>query len=177
MEASHCTNLPGSCTCAAPGLTLPVFEYDHTFGHSITGGYVYRGAAIPALQGLYIYNDFQDGGFWTIRVTAGVAQEWTDRTQELVLPSGAEPANISAFGEDSEGELYLSDFFAGTIYKIVPHVNCGPDFNRNAVLEVQDIFDFLNGWFADEPRADFNGGGLAVQDIFDFLNAWFAGCT
>jgi hypothetical protein len=53
---------------------------------------------------------------------------------------------------------------------------CLADFNDNGGLEIQDIFDFLNGWFAGNPRADFNGGGLAVQDIFDFLNAWFAGC-
>jgi ELWxxDGT repeat protein len=53
---------------------------------------------------------------------------------------------------------------------------CRADFNTSGVLEVQDIFDFLNAWFAGQNRADFNGGGLAVQDIFDFLNAWFAGC-
>jgi hypothetical protein len=41
---------------------------------------------------------------------------------------------------------------------------------------VQDIFDFLNAWFAGSPSADYNGGGLSVQDIFDYLNAWFAGC-
>jgi hypothetical protein len=42
---------------------------------------------------------------------------------------------------------------------------------------VQDIFDFLNGWFAGAAAADFNRDGvIAVQDIFDFLNAWFAGC-
>ncbi len=53
---------------------------------------------------------------------------------------------------------------------------CLPDFNRSGGLEVQDIFDFLNAWFAGDPAADFNGHGLEVQDIFDFLNAWFAGC-
>ncbi|HMN40444.1 MAG TPA: GC-type dockerin domain-anchored protein [Phycisphaerales bacterium] len=54
---------------------------------------------------------------------------------------------------------------------------CGPaDFNASGGLEVQDIFDFLNAWFAGDPAADFNGGGLGVSDIFDFLNAWFAGC-
>jgi hypothetical protein len=53
---------------------------------------------------------------------------------------------------------------------------CVADFNQSGGLEVQDIFDFLNAWFAANPRADFNGGGLSVQDIFDYLNAWFAGC-
>ncbi len=53
---------------------------------------------------------------------------------------------------------------------------CPTDFNKSHSLEVQDIFDFLNAWFAGNPSADFNGGGLSVQDIFDYLNAWFAGC-
>jgi hypothetical protein len=54
---------------------------------------------------------------------------------------------------------------------------CKSDFNQNGVVEVQDIFDFLNAWFASDPRCDINGSGtVEVQDIFDFLNAWFAGC-
>ncbi len=54
---------------------------------------------------------------------------------------------------------------------------CPADFGGNGVLEVQDIFDFLNVWFSGSLAADFNrSGGLQVQDIFDFLNAWFAGC-
>jgi subtilisin-like proprotein convertase family protein len=57
---------------------------------------------------------------------------------------------------------------------------CYADFNKNGTLQVQDIFDFLNSWFAGSPFAkvggDGSGGVLAVQDIFDFLNAWFAGC-
>ncbi len=65
--------------------------------------------------------------------------------------------------------------------------DCPADHNGSGSLEVQDIFDFLNDWFAGcvgtplpggcIADADFNGGGLAVQDIFDFLNAWFAGCS
>ncbi len=55
--------------------------------------------------------------------------------------------------------------------------NCPADFNHIGGLTVQDIFDFLNAWFAADSAADFNhAGGLTVQDIFDFLNAWFAGC-
>jgi hypothetical protein len=54
---------------------------------------------------------------------------------------------------------------------------CKADFNRNGTIEIQDIFDFLNAWFASDPRCDINAsGGVEIQDIFDFLNAWFAGC-
>ncbi len=54
---------------------------------------------------------------------------------------------------------------------------CPADFNGIGGLNVQDIFDFLAAWFANDPRADFNAiGGTNIQDIFDFLAAWFAGC-
>jgi hypothetical protein len=53
---------------------------------------------------------------------------------------------------------------------------CVADFDGSGVIGVQDIFDYLNAWFAGNPRADVDGGGISVQDIFDFLNLWFAGC-
>jgi hypothetical protein len=60
-------------------------------------------------------------------------------------------------------------------------VFCPCDFNQSGALEVQDIFDFLNAWFAGDIRTDFNhSGDLQVQDIFDYLGCWFqptgAGC-
>ena len=56
-------------------------------------------------------------------------------------------------------------------------VDCPADYNANGALEVQDIFDYLNAWFAGEGDTDFDGlNGLEVADIFAFLNAWFAGC-
>jgi len=51
--------------------------------------------------------------------------------------------------------------------------DCPADYNGDGVLSVSDIFDFLAGWFAGDPRADFNGAGEGVSDIFDFLAAWF----
>ncbi len=51
------------------------------------------------------------------------------------------------------------------------------DINHDGQISVQDIFDYLNAWFAGDPAADFNGGGLGVDDIFDYINAWFASCT
>jgi hypothetical protein len=65
---------------------------------------------------------------------------------------------------------------ASPLTVVIAPVVCRGDFNHSGGLEIQDIFDYLNAWFAGNPDADFNGGGLAVQDIFDFLNAWFAGC-
>ncbi len=56
-------------------------------------------------------------------------------------------------------------------------VFCLADYNHNGVINVQDIFDFLSGWFAGAASADINGNHvIEVQDIFDFLAAWFAGC-
>lgn len=125
MEGNLCTTLDGGpgCVCASPALTAPIHEYDHTFGHSVTGGYVYRGAAIPELQGLYFFADFQDARIWTMRVVGGVMQALVDRTNELRLPTPASSplSGIATFGEDSAGELYLADFFTGSIYKLVPY--------------------------------------------------------
>jgi hypothetical protein len=53
---------------------------------------------------------------------------------------------------------------------------CKADYNHAGGVSVQDIFDFLAGYFTGDPRADFNGGGVSVQDIFDFLAAYFTGC-
>ncbi len=53
---------------------------------------------------------------------------------------------------------------------------CRADFNQSGGLSIQDIFDFLNAWFAGDGTSDINGAGLAIQDIFDYLNAWFSGC-
>lgn len=56
---------------------------------------------------------------------------------------------------------------------------CPVDYNSNGAVTVQDIFDYLSGYFSGDPRSDFNGSGLpaSVQDIFDFLSAYFAGCA
>jgi hypothetical protein len=58
-----------------------------------------------------------------------------------------------------------------------PTTCCPANFDRMGGLTIQDVFAFLNAWFAGDPRCDFDGvSGLQVADIFAFLNAWFAGC-
>ncbi len=80
------------------GQTAPVLEYEHgDDGCSIVGGFVYRGAAIPALRGAYVYGDYCSGKVWAIAV------DGTTVTQHVQL---GEVADLVSFGEDAKGELY-----------------------------------------------------------------------
>jgi glucose/arabinose dehydrogenase len=110
MEGTHCY---GGSTCDTAGLALPVLEYDHGQGCSITGGYVYRGAAIPALQGHYFYGDYCSGWVRSFRVQDGKAVEQTQ--WPTLAPGGA----VLSFGEDQAGELYVLSA-TGTVSRIVP---------------------------------------------------------
>ena len=108
MEGSTCYE---SATCERSGLTLPVLEYDHGNGCSITGGYVYRGRAIPELTGRYLYSDFCSGFLRSFRYANGAAAEQVDW---LITGAG----NVLSFGRDALGELYLLNN-AGNIFRIV----------------------------------------------------------
>ena len=110
MEGTHCF---GQSSCDQTGLTLPVFEYSHQEGCSVTGGYVYRGTAIPALQGHYFYGDFCAGWVRSLRHAGGVV---TDRTEWPSLTPGG---SVLSFGEDAAGELYVLDQ-EGRVSKVIP---------------------------------------------------------
>lgn len=108
MEGSQCF---GTNTCDQGGLTLPVIDYDHTLGCSVTGGQVYRGAAFPALTGVYFYADYCSGRLWgSWRGTDGEANT------ELLIESGQ---SISSFGEDEAGEIYITDLSSGVVSRLV----------------------------------------------------------
>ena len=107
MEGFHCTSLTGPVGCNSPSLTLPIVEYSHALGCSVTGGAVYRGAAVPALAARYVYADYCSGRLWSAGRTAGGA--WGVRD---VMTYGG---SISTFGEDEQGELYFADLQRGEI--------------------------------------------------------------
>jgi glucose/arabinose dehydrogenase len=108
MEGSTC--FPPDPDCDRTGLTLPVAEYFQGAGDcSVAGGFVYRGADFPALQGIYFYADFCSGRIWGLRRNGTV---WDN---QLLLDTTLQ---ITSFGEDEAGNLYLADFGAGDIYKI-----------------------------------------------------------
>ncbi|CAN7592520.1 PQQ-dependent sugar dehydrogenase [Massilia sp. LjRoot122] len=112
MEGTLCYN---AATCDRTGLTLPVFEYDHgtndANGCSITGGFVYRGSAIPGLQGRYFYSDFCRGFLKSFLAGGGNVGEQRDW-------SVGDIGNVVSFGQDGQGELYLMTS-RGIVYRIV----------------------------------------------------------
>lgn len=118
MEGTMCTGLSG-CICNAPGLTIPIHDYDSTQSDcSVTGGYVYRGSAIPEIDGTYFFGDFCTGKIWSFKWNGTNLTEFQDRTAELIPDIGS-INNISSFGEDAGGELYIVDL-DGEIFKIIP---------------------------------------------------------
>ncbi len=109
MEGSECFR---GGACDTSGLTLPHLDYGHDQGCSVIGGYVYRGAAIPALRGTYFYADFCFAWIRTFRWASGVV---SDRREYTLLDPNELP---TSFGEDADGELYVTSE-VGNVFKIV----------------------------------------------------------
>ncbi len=107
MEGSLCYSPASGCN--QTGLTLPVWEYNHSLGNAITGGFVYRGTALPDLVGAYIYGDYGSGRIWAL---------WYNDTSS---PMNVELADthllIPSFGVDQHNELYFCAFDGG-IYQL-----------------------------------------------------------
>ncbi len=107
MEGMHCFN-PSNCSVGQS--RLPILEYDHGSNNcSITGGYRYRGTRYPNMRGIYFYGDYCTGRIWGASEDGGV---WSTK---LYLTTGL---NISTFGEDQAGELYVANQ-KGAVYHLV----------------------------------------------------------
>lgn len=88
----------------------PVYEYGGELGSAVIGGYVYRGSQIPELQGIYVFGDFYNPQVRALVESGGIYEE---------VPLGLSVANISAFGEDAAGELYVLSL-SGQVYRLSP---------------------------------------------------------
>ena len=118
MEGFHQFDPANMANCNQPvitpaGLTLPIAEYQHPLGKSVSGGFVYRGQAYPWLNGWYFYGDYLTGMIWVTRQTQpGV---WSGAQKQF--PG----LKISSFGEDENGEVYLVHYSGsgtGALYRI-----------------------------------------------------------
>ncbi len=90
--------------------TDPLFDYPRSSGACVIGGYVYRGSALPALAGSYVYGDNSSGRIWALSASGGAVT----RNQEIAYLPG-----LSSFGEDADGELYVCDHQGGRLRKLV----------------------------------------------------------
>jgi len=151
MEASACT---GGNACDTSGLTLPVAEYSHQSGCSVTGGEVYRGSAYPALRGMYLFADFCSGTLWGLRQEGG---QWN---MSVLAETGY---SITTFGQGEDGSLYLANRSSG-IYLLS---------DGDPVPEVFQINPGLNdAWF----NPDTNGQGFlltVLPQANTLFLAWF----
>lgn len=120
MEGRNCYST-SACPAAVPRcndsrLVLPVQQYTHSFGCSITGGYVYRGPGIPDLRGTYFYADYCSNRIWSIRYDGTTVTDFVERTAEL-RPSSGSVSSITSFGEDAEGELLIVSR-SGSVWRV-----------------------------------------------------------
>lgn len=116
-------------------LTEPIHEYDHGTGRSITGGQVYRGIHLgPAHQGRYFFADFITGRVWSLALaidpTTAEATAFDVREHTSELEASTPITNVSSFGVDADGELYLVDYSSGRILKIAPPA-CGVNLSSS----------------------------------------------
>lgn len=97
----------------------PVFSYPHSIGVSVTGGFVYRGKKAPALEGWYIFADYESRRVWAL------TQQ--DRKLQRIVEIGRAPSRAVSFGQDRDGELYLAGYDDGVIYHLdLSKVNPAP---------------------------------------------------
>ncbi len=120
-EGSSCFNPPSGCSIT--GLQTPVWEYDHSLGASVTGGYVYRGTLVPELKGKYIYTDFVSGRIWSLEYD-GVNPPVNTQLIDSDL-------SIASLGVGRDNELYFLAF-DGKIYRIQPTILTS--VNNNPVI-------------------------------------------
>jgi glucose/arabinose dehydrogenase/uncharacterized protein (DUF2141 family) len=149
-------------------LVFPIYAYDHTVGHSVTGGYVYRGEG-EALQGQYFFADFIQAKVFTLRFD-GSSWVASDRTAQIATDFGA-INDPSSFGEDARGNLYLVDF-DGDVFKLTTTVASA---DQGDVLRGLGGNDMLfggssNDTLAGGPGADLLNGGPGI-DTADYSSS------
>ncbi len=157
-------NAQGNCPCPDPSFLDPVHEYSHNVGCAVIAGPVYRGSALPELQGAAFFADYCSGDVWTWRLVGGVATEITERTAELVPPGATSLGLVSAFGTDSEGELLIVSHLFGEVYRVTAaprEPDCDEDGVPDAVeLSSGEAFDLNGNSIPDACELD-----LSITDL------------
>ncbi len=152
---------PSACGNDPTPLTNPVAQYGRTLGQSITGGYVYRGTAIPSLQGRYVFGDFATGNVWNI------ARNTAPTLTVTAAQAFASGRSISSFGQGNDGELYIVDYANGNLYRLQQGGGGGgtipTQLSATGCVNASDAKQPASGLIPFAPNAPFWSDG-AVKD-------------
>lgn len=151
-EGDHIFNTSAGCT---EQYTPPIYEYDHNAGFSVTGGYVYRGSAIPSLVGSYVFSDYGPGPIWGLTDPYGVASRI-----DVVNDALTSASFISSFAEDANGELYVLSRMNGFVYRLdpaagVPSVNFPGLLSETGCVDAIDVTQMAQGLIPYDINAPF----------------------
>ncbi len=171
-------NFNFSGDCANQTFTEPIHVYTHSQGFSVTGGYVYRGCAIPSLDGTYFFADYGTARIWSFDAGGGTGN-FTVRTGELDPPGAAAINRIASFAQDLRGEVYIIEHgtgFNGELWKIVPQTPTIPanDLNCDGVVDFADLLALLAKYGPCDGCLEDLDGNHAVDfnDILSLLASW-----
>jgi hypothetical protein len=158
LEGFHCYE--PSSNCDSIGMTFPIYEYTHSSGRcSITGGFVYRGCAIPDLDGWYLYGDYCTGEIWRLNRVPD------DTVVGPTLLFNLADFNLVSFGEDYYGEIYVAEINTGNIRKLV-HDGAVADYCSGDT--VQSCCQGPTGNVNDDAQDDVN-----LTDLTNLVNFLF----
>ena len=141
---------------------------------------MYRGTAIPNLQGTYFFADYCSGQIWSFSYNGIDLTDFTDRTVELDPGNGLSINQISSFGEDGTGELYIVDI-DGEVFKICPAegccITCGADIDCDGKVNLSDLIimktEFLLPCPPSPCTADVNSDGKVDLSDLTMMKAQF----
>ncbi|QQS09715.1 MAG: PQQ-dependent sugar dehydrogenase [Phycisphaerales bacterium] len=184
----------GGCDCNLPALVGPIHTYTHAVGCSISGGRVYRGSALPSLQGWYLFSDYCTGFIHAVRRTGG-STEFQDLSASLVPSAPVGPFEaVTSIGDDASGELYITDIVGtagGRVFKIVPLPVCVADLDDgtgtgtpDGGVTIDDLLYYITIFGQGLTNADLDDGsgtgtpdgGVTIDDLLYFLVRFSAGC-
>ncbi|MGD9791596.1 MAG: PQQ-dependent sugar dehydrogenase [Phycisphaerales bacterium] len=184
----------GGCDCNSPALVGPIHTYTHAVGCSISGGRVYRGSALPSLQGWYLFSDYCTGFIHAVR-RAGATTEFQDLSASLVPSSPVGPFEaVTSIGDDASGELYITDIVGtagGRVFKIVPIPVCVADLDDgtgtgtpDGGVTIDDLLYYITIFGQGSVASDVDDGsgtgtpdgGVTIDDLLYFLVRFSAGC-
>jgi glucose/arabinose dehydrogenase len=178
MEGSMCTGF-NVCTCNAPGLELPLWEYEHNDDPgrcAIIGAEVYRGCAMPFFDGHVLTSDLCTNEVWSLEWSpAEGLTDVVDRTDEISKGSGFSMPTPTTMGHDARGELWIG-CYTGDILKVVPQdmIIKESDFNCDGMVNVVDLLRVLSGWGScNGCREDIDGDHqVTVTELLQVISDW-----